>query len=94
MTAVQRCGLDHQRPCVGGGGGSVGGGAHTTKIAEWSLGRYFVSGSILEGMGGTWLITMGAMVYPGIFFRGGGGVQHIQLRTEGKGNGDLGAVVP
>jgi hypothetical protein len=37
------------------------------------------------------------------FFRGGvyirnvfwvGGVQQIQLRTEGRGNGDLGAVAP
>jgi hypothetical protein len=28
------------------------------------------------------------------FFRGGGGVQQIQLRTEGKENGDLGAVAP
>jgi hypothetical protein len=28
------------------------------------------------------------------FFRGGGGVQQIQLRTEGRDNGDPGAVVP
>jgi hypothetical protein len=34
-----------------------------------------------------------AVAYPGIF-PGGGGVQQIQLRTEGKENGDLGAVVP
>jgi hypothetical protein len=32
------------------------------------------------------------VAYSGIFF--GGGVQQIQLRTEGKGNGDLGAVAP
>jgi hypothetical protein len=32
-----------------------------------------------------------AVAYPGIFF---GGVQQIQLRTEGRENGDLGAVVP
>jgi hypothetical protein len=35
-----------------------------------------------------------AVAYPGILFRGGGGVQQIQLRTEGKENGDLGAVDP
>ena len=33
-----------------------------------------------------------AVAYPGIFF--GGGVQQIQLRTEDRENGDLGAVVP
>ena len=32
------------------------------------------------------------VVYPGIFF--GGGVQQIQLRTEDRENGDLGAVAP
>jgi hypothetical protein len=32
-------------------------------------------------------------VVPRIFFSGGG-VQQIQLRTEGRENGDLGAVVP
>ena len=32
-----------------------------------------------------------AVAYPGIFF---GGVQQIQLRTEEKENGDLGAVAP
>ena len=31
-----------------------------------------------------------AVVYPGIFF---GGVQQIQLRTDDRGNGDLGAVL-
>jgi len=31
------------------------------------------------------------VAYPGIFF---GGVQQIQLRTEGRQNGDLGAVAP
>jgi len=33
-----------------------------------------------------------AVAYPGIFF--GGGVQKIQLRTEDRENGDLGAVAP
>jgi len=32
------------------------------------------------------------VVYPGILF--GGGVQQIQLRTEDRENGDLGAVAP
>ena len=31
------------------------------------------------------------MAYPGIFFRG---VQQIQLRTEDRENGDLGAIDP
>jgi hypothetical protein len=31
---------------------------------------------------------------PRNFVRGGGGVQQIQLRTEGRENGDLGAVAP
>jgi hypothetical protein len=35
---------------------------------------------------------MGAVVYPGISF--GRGVQQIQLRTEGRENGDLGALAP
>jgi hypothetical protein len=35
------------------------------------------------------------VAYPEFFFRGGGGgVKQIQLRTEGRGNGDLGAVAP
>ena len=33
-----------------------------------------------------------AVAYPGILF--GGGVQQIQLRTEDRENGDLGAVAP
>jgi len=33
-----------------------------------------------------------SVAYPGIFF--GGGVQQIQLRTEDRENGDLGAVAP
>jgi hypothetical protein len=33
-----------------------------------------------------------AVAYPGIFFRGG--VQKIQLRKEGRENGDLGVVAP
>jgi hypothetical protein len=35
---------------------------------------------------------MPAVAYPGILF--GGGVQQIQLRTEDRENGDLGAVAP
>ena len=36
-----------------------------------------------------------AVAYPGIFFGGGGGkVQQIQLRTEGRENGDLGGGSP
>jgi len=31
---------------------------------------------------------------PGIFFGGEGGVQQIQLSTEDRENGDLGAVAP
>jgi len=31
---------------------------------------------------------------PGIWFGRGGGVQNIQLRTEDKENGDLGAIAP
>jgi len=34
---------------------------------------------------------LGAVAYPGILF---GGVQQIQLRTEDRENGDLGAVAP
>ena len=34
------------------------------------------------------------VAYPGIFFGGGGGVQQIQLRTEDREDGDLGAVAP
>jgi hypothetical protein len=33
------------------------------------------------------------VAYPGILL-GGGGVQQIQLRTDGRENGDLGAVAP
>ena len=35
------------------------------------------------------LRQLGSVAYPGIFF--GGGVQQIQLRTEDRENGDLGA---
>ena len=35
--------------------------------------------------------TYPPVAYPGILF---GGVQQIQLRTEDRGNGDLGAVAP
>jgi sensor histidine kinase YesM len=34
------------------------------------------------------------VAYTGIFSVGGGGVQQIQLRTEDRENGDLGAVAP
>jgi hypothetical protein len=34
-----------------------------------------------------------SVAYPGILFREGG-VQQIQLRTEDRGNGDVGAVAP
>jgi hypothetical protein len=36
-------------------------------------------------------VYMRAVAHPGIF---SGGVQQIQLRTEGRENGDLGAVAP
>jgi hypothetical protein len=35
-----------------------------------------------------------AVAYPGTFFFGRGGCQQIQLRTEGRENGDLGGVSP
>ena len=38
------------------------------------------------------LHTKASVAYPGIFF--GGGVQQIQLRTEDREDGDLGAVAP
>jgi hypothetical protein len=41
----------------------------------------------------TGLSWLRAVAYPGILF-GGVGVQQIQLRTEGRVNGDMGAVVP
>jgi hypothetical protein len=34
------------------------------------------------------------VAYPGIFSGGGGGVQKIHLRTEGRENGNLGAFRP
>jgi hypothetical protein len=37
------------------------------------------------------LIISGAVAYPGILFRE---VQQIQLRTQGRENGDLGVVAP
>jgi len=46
---------------------------------------------------GAWYIQLPlwfeAVAYPGIFFREGG-VQQIQLRTEDRDDGDLGAVAP
>jgi hypothetical protein len=36
-------------------------------------------------------LTLAPVAYPGILF---GGVQQIQLRTEDRENGDLGAVAP
>ena len=38
------------------------------------------------------ITILSSVAYPGILFRGG--VQHIQLRTEDRENGDLGAVAP
>jgi len=38
-------------------------------------------------------ISLNSVPYPGILF-GGGGVQQIQLRTEDREYGDLGAVAP
>jgi hypothetical protein len=38
------------------------------------------------------LVKVTAVAYPGIFFRGE--VQQIQLSTEDRENGDLGAVAP
>ena len=35
-----------------------------------------------------------AVAYPGIFFGGGERGQQIQLRTEDRENGDMGAVAP
>jgi hypothetical protein len=35
-----------------------------------------------------------AVAYPGFFFGRGRGIQKIQLRTEGRENGDLRAVAP
>jgi hypothetical protein len=43
----------------------------------------------LEGCG---FYTRWAVAYPGILFGGGG--QQIELRTEDRENGDLGAVAP
>ena len=40
------------------------------------------------------VIPYRTVAYPGILLVGGGGVQQIQLRTEGRENGDLGAVAP
>jgi len=37
-------------------------------------------------------VTVSAVAYPGFFL--GRGVQQIQLRTEDRENGDLGAVAP
>ena len=35
-----------------------------------------------------------AVAYPGILLEGGGGFQQIQLRTEERENGDVGAIAP
>ena len=43
-------------------------------------------------MSEVWMDHVHAVVYTGIFF--GGGVQQIQLRTEDRKNGNLGAVAP
>jgi len=39
-------------------------------------------------------IEGGTVAYPGISFGGEGGFQQIQLRTEDRENGDVGAVAP
>ena len=39
------------------------------------------------------MLQVSGVAYLGILF-GGGGVQQIQLRTEDRENGDLGAVAP
>jgi len=48
-------------------------------------------GNTTETCQGSWFKA--SVVYPGILF-GGRGVQQIQLRTEDRENGDLGAVAP
>jgi len=45
---------------------------------------------VLGGGPGIWGSQGG---HPG-FFWGGGGLQQLQLRTEGRGNGNLGSVAP
>ena len=40
------------------------------------------------------MVAMASSGVPRNFFRGAGGVQQIQLRTEDRQNGDLGAVAP
>ena len=40
------------------------------------------------------VLAMYPVAYPGILFGGVGGVPQIQLRTEDRENGDLGAVAP
>jgi hypothetical protein len=71
-------------------------------------GRYEFFGSrkntlSLTGIELLLLDSSSAVAYPGIFFGGGGGgyarnifrgIQQIQLRTEGRENGDLGTVAP
>ena len=42
----------------------------------------------------SWCRYIYTVAYPGIFSGGGGGVQQIQLRTEDRDDGDLGAVAP
>jgi hypothetical protein len=60
---------------------------HTRVIVRLSLEPVYVSDN--------------SVAYPGIFFGGGfrqeffsGGIQQIQLRTEGRESGDLGAAGP
>jgi len=52
---------------------------------------YYVGGQTERPRHLTKLIVSGV---PRNFFREGGGVQQIQLRTENRENGDLGAVAP
>ena len=54
---------------------------------EWQR----LQGSAVKLKASQW-IGLYAVVYPGILFWGG--VQQIQLRTEDRENGDLGAVAP
>jgi hypothetical protein len=54
--------------------------------------KFGLENSLSQSEGGVRDIC-GTVAYPGILFAGGG-VQQIQLRTEGRENGDLGAVAP
>ena len=51
-----------------------------------------VKGTAIEVSSGGPHCLMESVAYPGILFEGG--VQQIQLRTEDRENGDMGAVAP